>query len=127
MIETIIDKLVEKGLFMYAFILLLVWLILHYTLPYVWKIRAEKKEAREKLELQKKEAEIAVERQQELLKTQKQKAKEEKERAKSLPTYCPVCKKNTMVRFGVCLKDSIKYDSYKCPICGEEKRVPVQA
>ena len=30
MIEKIIDKLVEKGLFMYAFILLLVWLFLYY-------------------------------------------------------------------------------------------------
>lgn len=112
MVYDVLNFLWEKHIMEYAFWILIVWLIGHYTLPYAWKIRQELKEIKQK--------EFAAAEQKRRKKAEN--AARLKQR-KNLPSYCPKCKKNIMVRIGASTDSGIISDIYKCPNCFETKYV----
>lgn len=112
MVYDVLNFLWEKHIMEYAFWILIVWLIGHYTLPYAWKIRQELKEIKQK--------EFAAAEQKRRKKAEN--AAKLKQR-KNLPSYCPKCKKNIMVRIGASTDSGIISDIYKCPDCFETKYV----
>lgn len=112
MVYDVLNFLWEKHIMEYAFWILIVWLIGHYTLPYAWKIRQELKEIKQK--------EFAAAEQKRRKKAEN--AAKLKQR-KNLPSYCPKCKKNIMVRIGASTDSGIIADIYKCPDCFETKYV----
>ncbi len=112
MVYDVLNFLWEKHIMEYAFWILIVWLIGHYTLPYAWKIRQELKEIKQK--------EFSAAEQKRRKKAEN--AARLKQR-KNLPSYCPKCKKNIMVRIGASTDSGIISDIYKCPDCFETKYV----
>lgn len=105
MVYDVLNFLWEKHIMEYAFWILIVWLIGHYTFPYAWKIKQKQLAAAE--QKRRKKAENAAKLKQ----------------RKSLPSYCPKCQKNTMVRIGASTNSGIISDIYKCPDCFETKYV----
>lgn len=112
MVYDVLNFLWEKHIMEYAFWILIVWLIGHYTLPYAWKIRQEREQIKQK--------ELAAAEQKRRKKAEN--AAKLKQR-KNLPSYCPKCHKNIMVRIGASTNSGIISDIYKCPACLETKYV----
>lgn len=110
--------LAKSGLILYAFIGFLVFILAPYVFKWMVMLHNEKREDALRAEqIAREEAAKAKERERQY--------RQAIAHNKRLPSWCSVCKDNTMVKTSRMFDDTFDYERYTCPECGNIKDVPI--